>query len=186
MSGFHLRATGNRWRKGIVVIAVVVLVVMKWVDEWPADITLGPEQNIYSRRLQIRERRKKRKGERKIVGRVSWSTLYDDHGSIYSCSSTLGPSSWSLFFFRPSHPYPLHAWSKAKPQSSAPSDYRLPRVAGYIPMTTFPVEFQYISFFLSFSLLHFSSIILFCALRVFLKKHRNLCAFDAINNMRIV
>lgn len=152
MPGFHLRATGNRWKEGIVVIAVVVLVVMKWVDEWPADITLGPEQNIYSRRPQRSENGGRRKeGKRKLTSElehpIRWPRI----------NPPLVAHPWSEFLvslFLSSLLSPIFTRGpRLQPQSPAPQDYRLSRVAGYIPTTTFPVEFQrvFLSLFLAIS-----------------------------------
>lgn len=155
MRGFHLRATGNCWRERIVVIAVVVLVVMKWVDEWPADITLGPEQNIYSRRPQ-RDPRTEEDGSgrgRKIADNEWVGAPY----TMTTDQSTLGRPPLVLFFSPPLFS-PILIFTRGlrlQPQSPVPPDYRLSRVAGYIPTTIFPVEFQYS--FLSF----FRAILLF-------------------------
>lgn len=123
MSGFHLRATGDRWREGIVVIAIVVPVVMKWVDEWPADITLGPEQNIYSRRLQERSENERTmgEGERKIAD-DKWVgasyTMATDQSTLGHppLVRVLGLSSSLL----PSHSH-LHARSKATTPKFGPA-----------------------------------------------------------------
>lgn len=147
MPGFHLRAAGNRRRGRIVVIAIVVPLVMKRVDEWPADVSLGDQNeiHIYSRRHTVRER-SEREGkelrEKEGKGRLTASKL--EHPVRWPRINLLLVATLSPWFLLPCLlliPIPVFTIQGYNPEVQPRRIIDFAQ-AGYIPTRTFPVGFR--------------------------------------------